>query len=169
MPLTGLFHVAIKTADLAATVRFYREVMGLIEVKRPAFDFQGAWLALPSPGGEAIIHLYAGDRAKGPEGTVPAGTGALDHVSIAAHGYHEFRARFERFGLPYREFLVPGRTLWQLFVYDPSGVLLELTFEGAGETGAPPDTSPARKAVAGRDFFDPSAYKRFAVPETVSK
>ena len=27
-------------------------------------------------------------------------------------------------GLAYREFLVPGTTLWQLFVYDPSGVQL---------------------------------------------
>ena len=36
MPLTGLFHIAIKTADLGATVRFYCDVMGLRQANRPA-------------------------------------------------------------------------------------------------------------------------------------
>ncbi|MCM0021235.1 MAG: hypothetical protein NBV67_14680 [Tagaea sp.] len=165
MPLTGLFHIAIKTADLAATKRFYCEVMGLLEVPRPPFGFPGAWLALPMPGGSAIIHVYAGDAAKDGSGHVPVGTSAIDHVSITASGYHEFRARFERYGLPYREFLVPGRTLWQLFVYDPSGVQLELTFEGQAETGRPPDMASARANAAGKSFFDPAIYAGFAEKE----
>lgn len=53
---------------------------------------------------------------------------------------------------------MPGTTLWQLFVYDPSGVQLELTFEGAVEGGAPPDMSAARVYRAGSSFFDPLAY-----------
>ncbi len=161
MPLTGLFHIAIKTADLAATTRFYCDVLGLRAVKRPDFGYPGAWLALPTPGGDAIVHIYAGGPALGPEGHVPSGTGAIDHVSIAAIGFHDLRARFERFGLPYREFLVPGTTLWQLFVYDPSGVQLELTFEGAAEVGRTPDMSPGRGYVAGASFFDPDAYVGF--------
>lgn len=166
MPLTGLFHIAIKTADLAATKRFYCEVMGLLEVERPKFGFPGAWLALPLPGGSAIIHVYAGNAALGASGQVPVGTGAIDHVSITAHGYHEYRARFERYGLPYREFLVPGRTLWQLFVYDPSGVQLELTFEGLAETGPPPNMTGPRANVAGKSFFDPAVYAGFAEKAT---
>lgn len=162
MPLTGLFHIAIKTADLAATTRFYCDVLSLRPVKRPDFGYPGAWLALPAPGGDAIIHIYAGGPALGSSGQVPSGTGAIDHVSIAAHGYHAFRLRFERYALPYREFLVPGTTLWQLFVYDPSGVQLELTFEGAAETGRPPDMAPGRGYVAGTSFFDPAVYAAFA-------
>lgn len=163
MPLTGLFHIAIKTADLAATKRFYCEVMGLLEVARPNFGYPGAWLALPAPGGDAIVHIYAGGPALGPSGHVASGTGAIDHVSIAAHGYHDYRVRFERAGLPYREFLVPGTTLWQLFVYDPSGVQLELTFQGAVESGRSPDMAPGRGYVAGSNFFDPAVYAGFAV------
>ena len=154
----GLFHVAIKTNDLVATVAFYTRILGLMEVKRPDFGYPGAWLGVPLPGGPAIIHIYAGGPALGAEGRAPQGTAAIDHVSLACRGYHEHIARFRAAGLDWREFLVPGTTLWQLFVYDPSGVQLELTFDGAAEAGAPPDMSPGRSYVAGSSFFDPATY-----------
>ena len=53
---------------------------------------------------------------------------------------------------------MPGTALWQLFVYDPSGVQLELTFNGDAEAGPPPDLSKARRYVAGASFFDLSTY-----------
>ncbi len=151
--ILGLFHVAIKTSDLAATVRFYCEVLGLRQAPRPDFGYPGAWLACPTPGGDAIMHIYAGGPALGPSGQAPSGSAAIDHVSLACTGYHAMRERFESYGLPYREFLVPGTTLWQLFVYDPSGVQLELTFEGAAEVGRSPDMSEGRAYVAGSSFF----------------
>jgi catechol 2,3-dioxygenase-like lactoylglutathione lyase family enzyme len=159
MPLiTGLLHVAIKTNDLDRTIRFYRDVIGLAEAPRPAFGYPGAWLAVPTPGGEALIHIYAGGPAMGATGHAPSGTGAVDHVSLTARGYGAFRERFRAHGLPFREFVVPGKALWQLFVFDPSGVQLELTFDAAAETGAEPDLSPGRRYVAGEGFFDPAAY-----------
>lgn len=154
----GLFHLAIKTADLAATRAFWIGVIGLREVPRPDFGYPGAWLACGQPGGQAIIHVYAGGPALGGQASVPQGTAAIDHVSLACSGYHAYIARFRAAGLAWREFLVPGTTLWQLFVYDPSGVQLELTFEGAVETGAPPDMSPGRVYRAGESFFDTATY-----------
>jgi hypothetical protein len=38
---TGLFHVAIKTNDLDATVKFYTDVLGMKLVHRPDFGFPG--------------------------------------------------------------------------------------------------------------------------------
>ncbi len=154
----GLFHLAIKTADLAATRAFWVGVIGLREVARPDFGYPGAWLACGQPGGQAIIHVYAGGPALGGASTVPHGTAAIDHVSLACSGYHAYVQRFRAAGLDWREFLVPGTTLWQLFVYDPSGVQLELTFEGAVESGSPPDMSPARVYRPGLSFFDPALY-----------
>ena len=154
----GLFHVAIKTSDLAATLAFYTRVLGLTEANRPAFGYPGAWLAVPLPGGPAIIHIYAGGPALGPGGVAPRGTAAIDHVSLSCSGFHAYRARFAAAGLDWREFLVPGTTLWQLFVHDPSGVQLELTFDGASEAGPPPDMSDGRGYVAGASFFDPATY-----------
>jgi catechol 2,3-dioxygenase-like lactoylglutathione lyase family enzyme len=160
--VTALFHIAIKTADLAATRAFYCGVLGLREVTRPDFGFPGAWLACPVPGGQTIIHVYAGGPALGGRSEVDRGSAAIDHVSLACSGYRAFCERFAAYGLPWREFLVPGTTLWQLFVYDPSGVQLELTFEGAAESGPPPDMSEGRLYVAGSNFFDARAYRGFA-------
>jgi catechol 2,3-dioxygenase-like lactoylglutathione lyase family enzyme len=156
--VTGLFHVAIKTADLVRTRWFYCNLLGLAEVARPDFGYPGAWIAVPTPVGEAIIHIYAGGPALGPEGNVPNGSGAIDHISLTAVGYHDFIARFRQHGIDWREFLVPNTTYWQLFVYDPSGVQLELTFDGRAEQGTPPDMSPGRRYVAGSSFFQPSQY-----------
>ena len=156
----GLFHVAIKTKDLAQTLAFYRDILGLLEAPRPNFGYPGAWLALPMPGGAGIFHIYAGGPALGPSGQAPSGTAAIDHVSLSALGYHDYIARFRKAGLDWREFAVPGTTLWQLFVYDPSGVQLELTFEARAEQGPPPDMSDGRRYVAGSSFFDEEVYPR---------
>ena len=149
----GLFHLAIKTADLARTLAFWTRVIGLRETARPDFGYPGAWLACGQPGGQAIIHVYAGGPALGSAGVVESGTAAIDHVSLACTGYQAYIARFRSAGLDWREFLVPGTSLWQLFVYDPSGVQLELTFEGAAEAGPPPDMSEGRSYRAGQSFF----------------
>jgi catechol 2,3-dioxygenase-like lactoylglutathione lyase family enzyme len=150
----GLFHLAVKTADLPRSLAFYEGVLGLKQIARPDFGFPGAWLSCPGLSGGNIIHLYAGGPALGTGGTVPVGSAAIDHVSLACSGFHAFRARFAQHGLPWREFLVPTTTLWQLFVYDPSGVQMELTFEGKLEAGAPPDVSPGRSYVPGSSFFE---------------
>src|SRR6266436_7364474 len=127
--LHGLFHVAIKTSDLESTRVFWRDIIGLKEIPRPDFGYPGAWLGCPQPGGLGIIHVYAGGPALGPEGKAPNGTAAIDHVSLSCSGYCSYVSRFTAAGLDWREFVVPGTSLWQLFVYDPSGVQLELTFE----------------------------------------
>ncbi len=154
--VTGLFHTAIKTADLLASLVFYKTVLGLWEVARPDFGFPGAWLACPVPGGAAIIHLYAGGPALSLGGAATLGSAAVDHVSLACIGFHAFRERFKAHGMPWREQVVPGTTLWQLFVYDPSGVQFELTFEGSLESGMLPDMSTALAYVPGVNFFKPA-------------
>jgi catechol 2,3-dioxygenase-like lactoylglutathione lyase family enzyme len=156
--ITGLLHVAIKTADLDKTVRFYRDVIGLTQALRPDFGYPGAWLAVPTPVGEAIIHLYGGGPALGPEGKVSLGTAAIDHVSLTAVGYHDMINRLRVAKVPFRQFEVPGTSLWQIFAYDPNGVQLELTFNAVVESGPKPDMSPGSKYEAGQSFFDPANY-----------
>ena len=53
--VTALHHVALPVSDLERSRRFYREVLGLSELERPAaFDFPGAWFSL---GGAGQLHL----------------------------------------------------------------------------------------------------------------
>ena len=38
----GLYHIAIKTENLAATRKFYTDIIGLREFPRPDFGYPGA-------------------------------------------------------------------------------------------------------------------------------
>ncbi|RWC33549.1 hypothetical protein [Mesorhizobium sp.] len=156
--VTGLFHVLVKTNDLPLTLKFYKEVIGLREAPRPAFGNPGAWLACSSPVGEQIIHIWAGGAGMGPTGVSPYGTGTIDHVSFTAIGHEGYRARFKKYGLPWREYIIPNTTLWQLFVYDPSGVQIELTFDSANEGEPHKPIAPENAYTPGEDFFDQPTY-----------
>jgi catechol 2,3-dioxygenase-like lactoylglutathione lyase family enzyme len=153
MPISHLYHVAIKSNDLELSIRFYQEVLGFSLSPRPNFAHRGAWLAVNDD--VPIIHLYEAGPGVADGLPTALGSGAVDHVSIFASGFQEFIARFRSFGLPWREFDIPTAGLYQLFVYDPSGVMLELTFDAAAEPGPGPDMRPGRGWRADENFFVP--------------
>ena len=160
--VTGLLHVLVKTNDLAETLAFYKGVLGMREAKRPPFGFAGAWLACPTANGELVIHVWAEGPGMGAEGVAPYGTATIDHVSLAAVGYRGFRHKFVEYGLPWREFVIPNTTLFQLFVYDPSGVQIELTFDLGAEPSYDVNIDPAHMYRAGEEFFDRATYPKLA-------
>lgn len=49
----ALHHVSLPVRDAARSAAFYRDVLGLRQIERPGFDFQGAWFAL----GPGQLHL----------------------------------------------------------------------------------------------------------------
>ncbi|WP_066557260.1 VOC family protein [Croceicoccus bisphenolivorans] len=131
MRVETLDHVNIVTGDLAGTVSFYRDVLGL-EQRDPPEPLQPdlvQWLC--DAGGRPIFHLV--DRArmdrKGPYANKLGGqTGSVDHVALNCTGLEEMRARLDARGLDYRVGGVSGISLVQVFVRDPNNVLLELNF-----------------------------------------
>jgi catechol 2,3-dioxygenase-like lactoylglutathione lyase family enzyme len=131
MGVQALEHVTIRCAQRRRTRDFYVELMGLTEGERPDFPFRGHWLYL---GGAAVIHLVeAADTggAWGREAMVPdtvQGTGAFDHVAFQGDDFEAMRTRLAEAGLTFRERIVPGGALKQLFVPDPEGVLVEINF-----------------------------------------
>lgn len=122
-----LQHINIRTGDLAGTVRFWEEAIGLKNGERPNFKFPGAWLY---SGDEAVMHLI--DVSDMDEIALTE-TGCIDHVAFAAEGFETFKAQLASQGYEFEERIVPGGRLWQLFVRDPNGVLCELNFEAAKE------------------------------------
>ena len=162
--VTGLFHVLVRTNDLEQTLIFYKQVLGLREAPRPAMGNPGAWLACSSPIGEQIIHIWSGGPGMGPTGVAPYGTGTIDHVSFTAIGHEAYRRRFAAYGLPWREFIIPQTPLWQLFVYDPSGVQVELTFDAGNEAMEHGPIAPEHAYAVGEVFFDQAAYPRLVPP-----
>jgi catechol 2,3-dioxygenase-like lactoylglutathione lyase family enzyme len=159
--INDLFHVAIKSPNLAATRKFYVDVLGMREADRPALDFPGIWLAASTPAGIATIHVDGGEAALDADGSTTFGTGAIDHVALTAFGFDGIRERVRAHNLPWRENVLPDIGLWQLFVYDPSGVLLELSFSAAAETIEPPVVAANMQYKPREKFFDPEDYRSF--------
>lgn len=57
-------HVTLVVASVPASRRFYVDLLGMTEVPRPAFDFQGAWFQA----GATLIHLIEEHDRSGPAG-----------------------------------------------------------------------------------------------------
>ena len=141
MDLLKIDHFTLSVAPEALTgLRdFYRDLLGLVEGPRPDFNFPGHWLYA---GGAAVVHL-AGNRpndAGGPGGDRP--TGRFDHVSFQARGLARTRRHLEARGIDWQEAPVPGFPLHQIFLRDPIGLKIELTFDAAELAEAGPSTRP---------------------------
>ena len=134
MGVQALEHVTIRCANLKRTRDFYVELIGLAEGDRPAFPFRGYWLYL---GGIPVVHLVeASDNAGawGRDLVIPKaedGTGSFDHVAFRGDDFAAMRARLQKAGVTFKERVVPGGALSQLFVPDPEGVLVEINFRNA--------------------------------------
>lgn len=138
MPIDKLAHFSIRTSDLAASKRFYIEVLGFKDGYRPPFDFPGAWLYRGGDEAEyGVVHIigidaqdssglasYLGDKAAGEL----QGSAAIDHLAFFASDLPEMYRRLRSASLPFRERSVPSLGLHQVFVEDPSGVTIELNF-----------------------------------------
>jgi glyoxylase I family protein len=105
-------HVSVNVDDVDAAVRFYTEVLGLVERHdRPGFGFGGAWL----DAGDQQLHLI--------EGEVPPARG--QHVALVVGDLDAAVAELRR-----RDVAVsdpsPVGSGRQAFVSDPAGNLIEL-------------------------------------------
>ena len=60
MQIESIHHVSLNVTDLERSRRFYREILGLTEIARPAFAFPGAWFAV---GASQHIHLIVHNGA----------------------------------------------------------------------------------------------------------
>lgn len=128
------FTIRARPQDVDALCDFYRSVMGLHPGPRPDFAFPGYWMYL---GDSPVVHLAGtlpADGAAAPAGG-PGSTGRFDHVSFRTRGLAAVRAKLDAQNIAFRGTPVPGFDLYQLFFYDPAGVKVELTFDGAEATG----------------------------------
>ena len=127
MSVGVLDHFNIRTRDLKGTVRFYQDILGLENGARPNFAFPGAWLYSE---GRAVVHLVdisPTDEAQKPD------SGVVHHVAFISRGFDGMKQRLATKGVEYEARRVPGGELWQIFIRDPNGVMIELNYEAAKE------------------------------------
>jgi len=121
---SGLFEMTLEVSDLAASERFYHDVIGLPVAARWTDERPAVWLALgregflglwpPETGGAAAIHGGRGGRHLHFALRLPIGK--LDAVA----------ARLESLGYPVKSWDF-GNGNRAIYVDDPDGNVLELT------------------------------------------
>lgn len=125
-------HITIVVKDLEEASRFYRDVLGMRQVERPAFGFPGAWFQA----GDTQIHMnVAGPEAGEPGIRVVGATNAprafhfafeVDDCDAAADILREHGVSIE---------VVPRSRpdgARQMYVRDPDGHLVELYSRARG-------------------------------------
>jgi catechol 2,3-dioxygenase-like lactoylglutathione lyase family enzyme len=122
-----LDHYNIRTRKYPETVSFYEDVLGLTNGPRPNFAEPGAWLYSE---GRAVVHLV--DLRPGEEPQKPD-SGVVHHVAFVSRGFAAMKTHLAGKNIEFRTVEVPGNRLWQIFVRDPNGVVVELNYDAEAE------------------------------------
>lgn len=113
MLVTGVHHVSLNVTDLDRSLAFWVDLVGLRPVPRPAFGFDGAWLAV----GDQQLHLLA-------IGRVPPDGG--QHFAVAVGDLDGAVAHLRAAGVEVSEPSALPTGARQSFCHDPDGNRLEL-------------------------------------------
>ena len=148
MPVSHLEHFLIQCADIEATASWYVRVLGLRDGDHPDFKIPVKWLYA---GDRDIIHITEGGgnvsenrmRYLGQQSTALAGTGVIDHVAFRCSGLKEMMAHLKQAGVPFKTRRVDDQGLFQIFLFDPNDVKVELNYDGAEAVGIEPELTAA--------------------------
>jgi catechol 2,3-dioxygenase-like lactoylglutathione lyase family enzyme len=121
----SLDHVTIVVRDLERSRKFYVDGLGMRQVSRPGFSFDGRWFQA----GATQIHLILEHEQSGPAGR-PAELGRTSrahHFAFLVDDAHAAEKRLEEMGyeLISRTKARPDGAA-QVFVSDPDGHIVEL-------------------------------------------
>jgi catechol 2,3-dioxygenase-like lactoylglutathione lyase family enzyme len=140
MPLNHLQHFLIQTADMQKTRDWYVEVLGMREGYAPDFKFPVCWLYI---GEHDVLHIAEGGKNVsanrmqylGQQSDALEGTGVIDHVAFRASGLRDMLEHLRRLKVGFKTRQVSDQGLFQLFMFDPNGVKVELNFAAAEAEG----------------------------------
>lgn len=117
MKILELNHVAIVVANVERSCAFYSQVLQLLPLPRPAFDFPGAWFRL---GANQELHLI-GERGE-PVTAGPRG----NHFALQVLDLADWEQHLRKAGADFRPKKQRPDGAWQIFVRDPDGHYVEL-------------------------------------------
>ena len=95
--------------------------------------------------GKPVVHLV--DISPTEEHQKPD-SGVVHHVAFASRDFAGMKQRLQSKGTAFDTRQVPGGDLWQIFVNDPNGVMIELNYEAAKEQADAP--AERRDDIGGR-------------------
>ena len=129
--IADLHHVSLAVTNLTGSKAFYRDVLGLKEIERPAFEFAGAWYAV----GDRQLHLIVHDKPT----LRTRGIDSHDvHVALRVTSYGDTLAHLQSLGYSsdtrddikrLRENQWGKAGFPQVFILDPDRHVIELNAE----------------------------------------
>ena len=133
MPLSHIEHFLLQTADMEKTREWYVSVLGMRVGPNPDFKFPVFWLYL---GDKDVVHVTEGgkgvseNRKKyvGQQSDAVSGTGVVDHIAFRATGLRDMLAHLKSLGVDFKQRQVDDQGLYQLFMFDPNGIKIELNY-----------------------------------------
>ncbi len=141
----GINHIALVAKDMAATVRFYRDVLGMPLIKTLDLpDGKGQHFFFDAGGGASIAFFWFPDASEArpgvvqaPRGGVVAAHGSMNHLAmtVAPEDLEGYRARLAATGVEVTE-IVAHRDpeplvgddpvfIRSIYFHDPDGIRLE--------------------------------------------
>ena len=147
MPITELNHYFVRSRDIERSRSFYCEALGFEVMQRPDFPFPGYWLGV---GGKVQVHM-------GPDGAPEAtghyfGTsaasardnaGVVDHIAFQGTDAEGMARHLAKLGLLTKTRHIAEISLFQIFVADPDGLMIELNFPGVAVAPTCAQSAPA--------------------------
>ncbi len=150
--LRGVNHLALVCRDMARTVGFYRDVLGMALIKTIELPAgMGQHFFFDCGGGDSLAFFWFPDAPDGvpgisspatrpDEGTLTSAVGSMNHVAfdVPAEKLEEYAERLRLAGVPCSEIMNhddsewgispenhPGVLLRSVYFQDPDGIILE--------------------------------------------
>ncbi len=117
MKTLQLNHVAIHVTDINRSVAYYRDVLGLTPLARPAFSFPGAWFRL---GQDQELHLIGDDQY--PALRQHRG----NHFAMLIDDIDAWERALDERGASHLPRRIRPDGAYQIFLNDPDGHYIEL-------------------------------------------
>ena len=145
MPLSHIEHFLVAADDIDATRDWYARVLGMKPGPHPDFGFPVHWMYVDDidivhigPSATAANEIqkkYLGRTSQKSE----EGTGALDHIAFRATGLRQMLTHLKKEKVPFSQRRANGQALFQLFLYDPNGIKIELNYAAHEAEGIEPE------------------------------
>ena len=145
MAISHIEHFLVASDDIDATRDWYARVLGLTSGPHPDFGFPVHWMYL---GDVDVVHIgpsakQAGEIQKKYLGRTSqdagTGTGAIDHIAFRATGLCGMLEHLRKEKISFTQRRANGQALFQLFLYDPNGIKVELNYAAGEAEGIAPE------------------------------
>tara|TARA_B100000315_G_C14548841_1_gene574644 strand:+ start:1077 stop:1454 length:378 start_codon:yes stop_codon:yes gene_type:complete len=115
-----MHHVAMATADLETTIKFYTDIVGLEAGPTPSSSRPLQWMYA---GDNPVLHIFQPneDRAGGEDDVY-----GVAHFALHIADFDRAKEHLEKHGIDYAVNIMESRNARQLFFDGPDGVRVEL-------------------------------------------